>query len=128
MGGRLVLKVYDEDTINDELVGSIFMNVKDIIGPKNGKFFWKNIYGAPLGTSGSHHNKMNENPEIGSLWKGRILMQVVAEKSEKPVFKRQKIDDEACELSKAYEVNRKYRIMCEIGQGIALPSDTKYIA
>jgi len=123
-----VLKIYDEDTIADELVGSIFLNVKDIIGDKNNKFFWKNIYGAPLGTSGSHHKKMNENPECGSLWKGRILMQVCAEKCQKPLFKKQLMDEETVESSKPYQVNRKFRIMCEIGQGIALPCDTKYMA
>lgn len=128
MGGRLVLKIYDEDAISDELVGSIFLNVKDIIGDKNGKFFWKNIYGAPLGTSGSNHNKMNENPELGSLWKGRILMQCVAEKCQKPLFKKQLMDEDTIALSEPYQVNRRFRIMCEIGQGIALPSDTKYMA
>ena len=45
---------------------------------KNGRFFWKNIYGAPLDTKGKTAASMNENPEIGSLWKGRILMQVIA--------------------------------------------------
>jgi hypothetical protein len=29
---------------------------------------------------------MNENPDIGSLWKGRICMQVVAELTEKPIL------------------------------------------
>lgn len=31
-------------------------------------------------------NKMNENPEIASAWKGRILMQIAAEKTEKPLL------------------------------------------
>jgi len=54
---------------------------------KNGRFFWKNIYGAPLDKSGKNAESMNENPELGSLWKGRVLMQVFAEKTEKPVFR-----------------------------------------
>jgi len=52
---------------------------------KNGRFFWKNVYGAPVDSSGPTANSMNENPELGSLWKGRILMQIIAEKTEKPV-------------------------------------------
>jgi hypothetical protein len=52
MGGRLNFKVWDEDTIADDVVGAFNLNTKDIIGHKNGQFFWKNIYGAPLGYSG----------------------------------------------------------------------------
>jgi len=88
MGGRIVLKVMDEDTICDETVGSIILNAKDIIDGLNGKFFWKNIYGAPMGVSGKHATYMNNNPEAASLWKGRILMQVYAEKTEKPVMRK----------------------------------------
>jgi hypothetical protein len=33
MSSRIVLKLYDEDKICDEIVGSILFNVKDIIGP-----------------------------------------------------------------------------------------------
>lgn len=52
MGGRLNFKVWDEDTLADEVVGAFTLDAKDIIGAKNGQFFWKNIYGAPLGHSG----------------------------------------------------------------------------
>ena len=30
---------------------------------------------------------MNENPEVASYWKGRILMQCTAEKTDKPCLK-----------------------------------------
>ena len=40
-----------------------------------------------MGAKGKAADAMNENPEIASLWKGRILMQVVAVKTEKPVLK-----------------------------------------
>ena len=62
--------------------------MKDIIAKMNGKFDWKNIYGAPLHVSGKNTDRMNANPEIASLWKGRILMQVVAEETDKPIFKK----------------------------------------
>ena len=64
---------------------------------KNGRFFWKNIYGAPLDKSNKFAEQMNENPELGSLWKGRILMQVFAKKTEKPVYKMQQIPEEEVE-------------------------------
>jgi hypothetical protein len=78
------MKLFDQDNINDEIVGSILFNLKDCIDRQNGKYFWKNIYGSPLGCSGGNTNKMNENPELASCWKGRILMQIQAMKTEKP--------------------------------------------
>ena len=66
---------------------------------KNGRFFWKNVYGAPLDKSNKAADNMNSNPELGSLWKGRILMQVFAVKTEKPVYKIQQINQPDCEFS-----------------------------
>jgi hypothetical protein len=53
---RLVLKVFDEDKISDEIVGSMYFSLKKIInnpGP-DGILIWKNLYGSPLGVSGAH--------------------------------------------------------------------------
>ena len=66
---------------------------------KNGRLFWKNVYGAPLDKSNKAAVQMNENPELGSFWKGRILMQVFAVKTEKPVYKLQQIPEEDVELA-----------------------------
>jgi hypothetical protein len=62
---------------------------------KNGRYFWKNVYGAPLGKSGSAADNMNANPELGTAWKGRILFQIFAIKTDKPVFKIEPIPEEA---------------------------------
>lgn len=93
LGGRLVFKVYDDDLSGDELIGAICFNIKDIIpdadgnpGRFNGLYDWKNIFGAPTGVSGNITGKMNENPEIASFWKGRILVQCIAEETEKPLL------------------------------------------
>jgi hypothetical protein len=91
MTSRIVIKVYDEDTVQDEIMGSIHFDLKELMGEKNKLFFWKNIYGAPKGVSGRTTDMMNENPEMASLFKGRVLMQVVAEKVEKPKMKVDKI-------------------------------------
>ena len=50
MGGRLVFKVYDEDNVCDEIVGSIVLNMKNYVVPhavnveQNGKTIpqWNN--------------------------------------------------------------------------------------
>jgi len=127
MGGRMVFKVWDEDTLSDDVVGAIVLNSKDIIGDKNGSYFWKNVYGAPLAASGDMANSMNENPELGSLWKGRILMQVLAEKTEKPCLKVADISKEEVEKAAVYLQDRTYQIMVQVNSSIALPfPDTKY--
>lgn len=91
MGGKLKFKVFDEDTLSDELIGSFELNAKDILGDRNGDFFWENIYGAPKGTSGHAADDMNETPAHASFWKGRILMQVEAVKTDKPFLRMENI-------------------------------------
>lgn len=34
MSGRIVMKLYDEDKINDEMVGSLLFNMKECINEK----------------------------------------------------------------------------------------------
>ena len=167
MGGRIVFKIMDEDTVCDEVVGSINIDAKDFIDEdivnvpnaqkkdaviqqlnyddeqakasmtpedyevarnvKNGRFFWKNVYGAPLDKSNSAAERMNENPELGSLWKGRILMQVFAVKTEKPVYRVEPIPEEDCEEAQKHLVMRTFRFMTQINSAIALPKeDTVY--
>ena len=127
MGGRLIFKVFDEDTVCDEIVGSIVLHAKNIMGPKNGIFMWKNVYGAPVDFTNSTAKSMNENPEIASLWKGRILMQVLAEKTEKPVLRIQNIPKGDVEMASQHLVDRQYQMMVQTTAAIGLPQeDTKY--
>jgi hypothetical protein len=78
MTSRLVMKLYDEDKLKDEIVGSLIFNINEYIDEKatgpTSKIFWKNIYGSPLGVSGANTDSMNNNPDLASHWKGRILM------------------------------------------------------
>lgn len=72
---RLVFKLYDfESAGSDELVGSMIFSIKDIVLAQTSTFKWVNLYGAPVGYSGDNCNKMNNNPEYGSAWKGRLLL------------------------------------------------------
>lgn len=131
IGGRLVFKIYDEDVVNDELIGSIFVDIKDILPDPNDqtpgrfkdKFDWKNIYGAPLGVSGKFTDAMNNNPEIASLWKGRILMKCTCEETQKPLLLVKKLHEEDIELAKPCLLNRSYAASIFIAGGICLPLD-----
>lgn len=107
---RLILKVMDQDDIKDEVVGSLLFDTQDIVDGKfQGKFFWANIYGSPLNLSNSEAKRdMNENPELASNWKGRILMQIECSETEKPVAKVCKIDQDIVDDANAYKTNRKY--------------------
>ena len=120
----------DSDTLGDEQAGSIEFETKDLIENtkgENGKFVWKNIYGCPLGVSNSKYKQMmNEDPDAASQWKGRVLVQCIAEPTEKPLHKLVDIEQEIIDESVQYTENRKFRIICEIGQAVALPSDKKY--
>jgi len=37
---------------------------------------------------------MNDNPEYASQWKGRVLVQVIAEETEKPLAKTMQIEQD----------------------------------
>lgn len=76
-----MFKLYDYDLTSDELIGAMNFDMKDILpdakgnkGKMDGVYDWKNVKGAPLGVSGKISDAMNQNPEIASLWKGRILV------------------------------------------------------
>lgn len=107
-------------------MGSIIFSLKECINKKNGLFFWKNIYGAPIDRSGDNTDKMNNNPDLGSTWKGRILMQVVAEKTDKPIIKCVDMDEKTRDICTPYTNPHDFEIIAEIGLGIALPEAKKY--
>ena len=87
INGRLVLKVMDKDPLMDEIVGSIVFDMNKIIkGEYNDQIMWKNIYGCPMGmSSSSFKTEMNNNPEVASWWKGRVLLEVVCKLTDSPI-------------------------------------------
>ena len=124
---RITMKLYDYDKVSDEIVGSMVFRMKNYIERgQSGNFFWENIYGSPLGVMGDVTDRMNLNPEIASFWKGRILMQVTAEKTDKPEMKVIDVDPDARREAQRYMGNREYIVLAEASQGICLPSDDKY--
>ena len=61
MSSKCVIQINDKDTMKDEIVGSIILNLNDYIDDRNmnGKIVWMNIYGSPLGFSGSNTDMMD---------------------------------------------------------------------
>lgn len=55
---RIVLKIFDEDKVTDEIVGSMYFSLKNIINKigENGEFLCRNVYGSPLGVMGESTN------------------------------------------------------------------------
>ena len=79
MSGKLVLDVMDLDGINDEQAGTLVFDYKDLLKLPQKSFFWANIYGAPGGedflqTNQNVADEMNKDPNMATMWKGRILI------------------------------------------------------
>lgn len=64
---------------------------------------------------------MNANPELASTWKGRILMHVSAEKTDKPLLLVKDLSDTDIEASRKYIEQREFEVIAEVGLGISLP-------
>lgn len=43
----LCLNVMDQDTVTDEMAGSIILSLKNLLARPTGDCFWANLYGAP---------------------------------------------------------------------------------
>jgi hypothetical protein len=83
---RLVFSVWDYDMVGkDEIVGSFEVNVNDIINNKYSDFRYIQLYGPPMNVSNKFAKSMEENPEVGSLWRGKILIKMEAEKTDSPI-------------------------------------------
>ena len=54
---------------------------------------------------------MNKNPDVASTWKGRILIQTIVEKTDKPTWGVKYLDQDVIAESEKYKVNHKYQIM-----------------
>jgi len=78
---RLILKLMDEDILNDDIAGSMYFSLKKLMekgSVDGGCYYWQNLYGAPPDETGHMSDMMNNNPEFASTWKGRILMHLEA--------------------------------------------------
>ena len=55
---------------------------------------------------------MNEHPEYASQWKGRVLIQVEVEETDKPLAKTQDITDDLIAKAKKFAVPHEYAAIC----------------
>lgn len=94
MSGKLEVSVWDYDMINDEIIGSIEISIQDIIDGRWNNYKFVNVYGAPLKNNNKFAKLMNENSEVGSLWKGKVLIRAIIKKKEKPESSRKLIEKE----------------------------------
>jgi hypothetical protein len=58
---------------------------------------------------------MNANPELGSTWKGRILIQVTAEKTDKPTCLVKNLEPEDIERAQPYLKPHEFDVIAEVG-------------
>ena len=111
---KIELRLMDSDDIgSDEMAGTLSFNTKDILEQKyGGKMVWKNIYGSPMNQSNSKYKRMmNEHPEYASQWKGRVLMQIIAEETDKPLAKTVDMDEETIELAQEAKADKEYAVI-----------------
>ena len=90
------------------IVGSFILTINDIMNKKYAELTCINIYGTLKAADNTKAGKMmNENPEVGSRWKGRVYLKINYNDCEYPVAGVQKITDN--ELIQSVEkINRKF--------------------
>lgn len=137
MNGRIALELYDFDTINDELAASMIFDVKELLQKKNGKythqnyFFWKNVYGAHegggllSGGNSDYKKLMNTSPELGSCFKGRILMSVEIVETDKVELKCVPLDPKETKKADPHAQNKEYSLIADVGSLIDPPEKKK---
>lgn len=126
---RIVLQVWDKDTFSNDIVGSFELSVNDIMTNKYRDYQYIHIYGAPINRIGKYTDKMNANPEIGSLWKGRILMKVDYQKTDNPRRSCKPITNEAM-LADVGRLGRPHQWFFDINlyDALFLPKESEKFA
>lgn len=126
VSGRIVMTVHDHDVGRvDDDIGAISFDIAKILqaSEESDEFpwYWNDVYGSALGVSGKNTNIMNRMPEKASHWKGRILMQVGVEKTERPEMKLNRVDEDILAEAGDKFSNWTYEVKAEVLQGICLP-------
>ena len=111
---------------NKNIVGSFMLTINDIIQNKYEELTCINIYGTLKAADNTKAGKMmNENPEVGSRWKGRVYLKVNYKDCEYPVVGVSKITDQ--ELIQTVEKSgRKYlwSLYVKLYSAYFLPTDS----
>ena len=90
------------------VVGSFILTINDIMNKKYSELTCINIYGTLKAADNTKAGKMmNENPEVGSRWKGRVYLKINYNDCEYPVAGVQKITDNEL-IQSVDKINRKF--------------------
>ena len=121
---RIVLTLYDQDVNGDDIIGSLELEVNDIVNERLNGFRFFNVYGAPLNKDGTYFDQMNTNAEIGSRWKGRILMLIEHNSVDNPISRKRKIDNQSL-INEANVLSRKHlwSVYVKVYNAYYLPSN-----
>jgi hypothetical protein len=68
---------------------------------------------------------MRQNPDLASTWRGRILMQVLAEKTDRPEITHRPLEEDFKTIHEPYMKEHEIEIIVEFGVGISLPDMRK---
>lgn len=49
MASKLIIKLFDYDSVDDEICGSLMFDYKELLSMKSKSLFWVNVYGPPGG-------------------------------------------------------------------------------
>ena len=90
---KICLVVKDEDVDADDIVGSYEFTVNDIFNGVYNSPKFIDIYGSPLNKHGGIYDQMNYNAEIGSRWKGRLLIKCEVTDVDSPIARVRDIED-----------------------------------
>lgn len=71
---------------------------------------------------------MNKHPETGSHYKGTVLFYFELAECDKPVKTAAEMPREILRAARKIGITetKKFQMMCEVGQGVAMSSDDKY--
>jgi ribosomal protein L35AE/L33A len=78
-----------------------------------------------MGVSGKTTQRMNNNPELASLWKGRVLVHTTAEETEKPKLIARKIKAEQRAEAEKYIKNRVFSTKVYVSDVVNTPEKNK---
>ena len=56
-------------------------------------FTWRHVYGAPVDCDSDQAKAMNANPDIGTIWKGRVLLYIEVTDEPYPEVDVKPLDD-----------------------------------
>ena len=90
---HITFELKDKDVIGANNLGSFSISVDDILNNKYVNYSYAHVYGASANKSSDVATQMNTNSELGSRWKGRVLMKINAYETEKPVNEVCKVKD-----------------------------------